>query len=49
MWARAISPFLYMEFYTNIQVSGDNVLVRSIDGVRRLKYREEFFTTLYPL
>jgi DNA polymerase elongation subunit (family B) len=38
-----------MEFYTNIQVSGDNVLVRSIDGEQRLKYREEFFPTLYTL
>ena len=38
-----------MEFYTNIQVSGDHILVRSIDGEERKKYREYYEPSLYTL
>ena len=38
-----------MEFYTNIQVSGDHILIRSIDGDKRRKYREYFEPSLYTL
>ena len=38
-----------MEFYTNIQVSGDHILIRSKDGEKPLKYREYFEPSLYTL
>ena len=38
-----------MEFYTNIQVSGDHILVRSVDGEKRKKYRDYFEPSLYAV
>ena len=38
-----------MEFYTNIQVSGDHILVRSVKDGDRIKYREYFEPSLYTL
>tara|TARA_Y100001973_G_C5206944_1_gene342179 strand:- start:2991 stop:5516 length:2526 start_codon:yes stop_codon:yes gene_type:complete len=38
-----------MEFYTNIQVSGDHILIRSVKDGKRKKYREYFEPSLYTL
>tara|TARA_Y100000593_G_scaffold90250_1_gene176246 strand:- start:876 stop:3401 length:2526 start_codon:yes stop_codon:yes gene_type:complete len=38
-----------MKFYTNIEVSGDHILIRSVEDGKRKKYREYFEPSLYTL
>lgn len=34
-------------FYTNVQLFGNQVLVREVDGGKRIKYKDDFSPTLY--
>ena len=36
-----------MRFYTNVQLIGNQFLVRGVDGGQRFEYRDEFFPTLF--
>ena len=36
-----------MKFYTNVQLIGNQFLVRGVDGGRRYEHRDEFFPTLF--
>ena len=36
-----------MKFYTNVQLIGNQVLVREVDNGVRKEYRDEFFPTLF--
>ena len=36
-----------MKFYTNVQLIGNQVLVRGVDNGRRYEFRDEFFPTLF--
>ena len=36
-----------MKFYTNVQLIGNQVLVRGVENGRRFEFRDEFFPTLY--
>ena len=36
-----------MKFYTNVQLIGNQFLVRGVDGGKRYEYRDEFFPTLF--
>ena len=36
-----------MKFYTNVQLIGNQVLVRGVENGRRYEYRDEFFPTLF--
>jgi len=36
-----------MRFYTNVQLIGNQVLVRGVDNGRRYEFRDEFFPTLF--
>ena len=36
-----------MRFYTNVQLIGNQFLVRGVDNGRRYEHRDEFFPTLY--
>ena len=36
-----------MKFYTNVQLIGNQVLVRGVDNGRRYEHRDEFFPTLF--
>ena len=36
-----------MKFYTNVQVIGNQILVREVDNGVRREYRDEFFPTLF--
>ena len=36
-----------MKFYTNVQLIGNQFLVRGVDGGKRYEHRDEFFPTLF--
>ncbi len=36
-----------MKFYTNVQILGNQVLVRGVDNGKRYEFRDEFYPTLY--
>ena len=36
-----------MKFYTNVQLIGNQFLVRGVDNGNRFEFRDEFFPTLY--
>ena len=36
-----------MRFYTNVQLIGNQFLVRGVDNGKRFETRDEFFPTLY--
>ena len=36
-----------MKFYTNVQLIGNQVLVRGVDNGKRYEFRDEFYPTLY--
>ena len=36
-----------MRFYTNVQLIGNQFLVRGVDNGKRYEYRDEFFPTLF--
>ena len=36
-----------MRFYTNVQLIGNQVLVRGVENGRRYEHRDEFFPTLF--
>ena len=36
-----------MRFYTNVQLIGNQFLVRGVDGGKRYEHRDEFFPTLF--
>ena len=36
-----------MRFYTNVQMIGNQILVRGVDNGKRYEYRDEFFPTLF--
>ena len=36
-----------MRFYTNVQMIGNQFLVRGVEGGRRFETRDEFFPTLF--
>ena len=36
-----------MRFYTNVQLIGNQVLIRGVDNGRRFETRDEFFPTLF--
>ena len=36
-----------MKFYTNVQLIGNQFLVRGVENGRRYEHRDEFFPTLF--
>ena len=36
-----------MKFYTNVQLIGNQFLVRGVENGNRFEFRDEFFPTLY--
>ena len=36
-----------MKFYTNVQLIGNQFLVRGVENGKRYEHRDEFFPTLY--
>ena len=36
-----------MKFYTNVQLIGNQVLVRGVDNGKRYEHRDEFFPTMF--
>ena len=36
-----------MNFYTNIQTLGTNILVRSVEDEERIKYTDQYYPKLY--
>ena len=36
-----------MRFYTNVQLIGNQVLVRGVDNGKRYEHRDEFYPTLF--
>ena len=36
-----------MKFYTNVQLIGNQFLVRGVDNGKRFEYRDDFFPTLF--
>ena len=35
------------DFYTNVQLVGNNILVRGVENGKRIEKREEFYPTLF--